>query len=62
MVARDVGIGIIPETAALRAKKTMDLRLIRLTDAWASRKLTICVRSFEELPVHARELVAHLKT
>lgn len=62
MVAQNVGLGIIPETAAKRARERMDLRLVRITDAWASRQLTICVRDFDSLPTHARELVLHLKT
>ena len=28
---------------------------------WAVRDLTICVRSFRELPTHARQLVEHLR-
>jgi hypothetical protein len=35
---------------------------VTLTDSWAERDLTICVRNFEELPVFARELVAHLRS
>lgn len=62
MVAQNVGLGIIPETAARRAGESMDLRLVQITDAWASRQLTICVRDFDALPTHARELVLHLKT
>jgi hypothetical protein len=31
-----------------------------LTDAWAVRELTICIRSLAELPPFARQLVEHL--
>jgi DNA-binding transcriptional LysR family regulator len=61
MVARNVGLGIIPEAAALRAKKTQDIRVLRLKDEWAERPLSICMRNLAELPLHARELVEHLK-
>jgi hypothetical protein len=33
-----------------------------LTDAWAVRELTICVRNFNELPPYARQLVEHLRS
>lgn len=60
LVADDVGIGIVPETAARRYGRSMAIRSIRLSDAWARRPLAICIRSLEALPQHARELVEHL--
>jgi hypothetical protein len=38
----------------------MSIRKIELSDDWAVRKLTICVRRRADLPVYARELVRHL--
>jgi DNA-binding transcriptional LysR family regulator len=61
MVENDVGIGVIPETAALRCQKSMAIRRVRLSDAWAFRRLTICVRSFDELPAHARQLIEQIR-
>jgi DNA-binding transcriptional LysR family regulator len=61
MVERNVGIGVVPETTAKRAALSMAVTPVTLTDSWAERDLTICVRNFEELPVFARELVAHLR-
>jgi molybdate transport repressor ModE-like protein len=61
MVERNVGIGVVPETTAKRAALSMAVTPVTLTDAWAERALTICVRNFEELPIFARELVAHLR-
>jgi DNA-binding transcriptional LysR family regulator len=61
MVERNVGIGVVPETTARRAALSMAITPVTLTDSWAERDLTICVRNFEELPVFARELVAHLR-
>jgi len=57
MVAGGVGVAVIPETAAELAAKTMDIRLMRLTDAWASRQLTICLRSYADLPAYAKDLI-----
>ena len=34
---------------------------VALTDPWAVRELTICIRSFDELPPYARQLVEHLR-
>jgi DNA-binding transcriptional LysR family regulator len=61
MVERNVGIGIVPETTAKRTALSMAITPVTLTDSWAERDLTICVRKFEELPIFARELVAHLR-
>ncbi len=61
MVERNVGIGVVPETTAKRAALSMAITPVTLTDSWAERDLTICVRKFEELPIFARELVAHLR-
>jgi DNA-binding transcriptional LysR family regulator len=61
LVERGVGIGIVPETTARWATKAMAIADVPLTDPWAVRDLTICVRSFRELPTHARQLVEHLR-
>ncbi|WP_034297565.1 LysR substrate-binding domain-containing protein [Herbaspirillum sp. RV1423] len=61
MVERDVGIAIIPETAALRCQKTTAIRCIPLSDAWATRRLLICVRNQDELPGHTRQLLEQLR-
>src|SRR5271168_1291560 len=56
----NVGIGIVPATTAERHAKTMSIRRIELTDQWAVRNLTICIRREADLPIYARELVRHL--
>src|SRR5499427_653064 len=61
LVECNVGIGIVPETTARWATKAMAIAAVPLTDAWAVRDLTICVRSFSQLPTHARQLVEHLR-
>ena len=60
MIAAQVGIGVIPETAAHRYVKNLPLKIITLSDDWALRKLHICVRQFDKLPVFAKELVSLL--
>ena len=61
MVERNVGVGVIPEHAAIRLERSMGIRRVRLTDAWATRLLRICVRHFDDLPVFARQLIEHLR-
>ncbi|HEX7012067.1 MAG TPA: LysR family transcriptional regulator [Steroidobacteraceae bacterium] len=60
LVECNVGVGIVPETTAIRSRRSMNLRQIELTDEWAIRNLSICVRRLEELPNYAQELVRHL--
>ena len=61
LVECGVGIGIVPETTARRVARTMAISAVELSDAWALRELTICIRSFAELPPYARQLVEHLR-
>ncbi|MGA8697524.1 MAG: LysR family transcriptional regulator, partial [Xanthobacteraceae bacterium] len=57
-----VGIGIVPQTTARRVAKTMAIKPVTLSDPWAVRDLTICVKSRDELPVYGRQLVEHLRS
>jgi DNA-binding transcriptional LysR family regulator len=61
LVECNVGIGIVPETTARRAARTMAIVPIALSDSWALRELKICVRDVAELPPYARQLVEHLR-
>ena len=61
MVECRVGIGIVPETTARRVARTMAISAVALSDVWALRELTICIRSLAELPPYARQLVEHLR-
>jgi DNA-binding transcriptional LysR family regulator len=56
-----VGIGIVPETTARRVAPTMAIATVALTDPWAVRELTLCLRDVDELPPYARQLVEHLR-
>ena len=61
MVAADVGVAVVPETAARRCARSMPIVAIRIRDAWANRRLTICARSFKALPRPAKQLVDYLR-
>ncbi|TWT05757.1 LysR family transcriptional regulator [Reyranella sp. CPCC 100927] len=61
LVARGVGVGIVPQTAARRCDRVLPFATVPFTDAWALRRLTICVRRLDALPTHGQQLVAHLK-
>ena len=60
MVQAGLGIGVLPEEAAHAFARPMGLRLVLLTDAWARRKMYVCVRQYASLPPPARQLVDHL--
>jgi DNA-binding transcriptional LysR family regulator len=56
-----VGIGIVPDSTARRVVRNMAIKRVALTDPWAERELTICIRSLAALPAYAQELVQHLR-
>lgn len=60
MVEAGVGVGVVPETSANRAARTMAIAIVPLEDPWAARDLRICVRSLAALPPSARRLVGFL--
>jgi DNA-binding transcriptional LysR family regulator len=60
MVQTNIGIGVLPHSVAQRHAKTMDIRLVSLSDDWAIRNLQICARDFDALPAFARDLIALL--
>lgn len=62
MAGQGVGIGIIPETAARRYRRSMNIAVIRLAEDWATRLLSLCVRSQAEMTPLARDLLSHLRT
>ncbi|WP_411034061.1 LysR family transcriptional regulator [Shinella sp. BYT-45] len=60
MAGAGVGIGIVPETAAHRCRRSMRISLTRLSDDWAVRRLSLCIRSDARLPPLAQSLLDHL--
>lgn len=61
MVENGVGIGVVPETAAIRCQRSMAIQRIPLANPWAERQLTICVRQSETLPFFTRQLIDAIK-
>lgn len=61
MVERNVGVGVVPETTVRWAARNMAIKAIDLTDSWARRELTICVRDLAALAPYARQLVEHMR-
>lgn len=57
MIGAGVGIGIVPESAALRNLAPMRLARVALSDAWNVRERYILVRRDESLPAHAQSLI-----
>src|ERR1700738_2852416 len=47
LVERNVGVGIVPETTARWAAQTLSIKAVQLTDHWALRDLSICVRDYK---------------
>ncbi|MHC8333548.1 LysR family transcriptional regulator [Pseudomonas sp. LB3P25] len=60
MVEAGVGIGIIPESAALRHSRTMKLEIVEIDEPWAIRERSILVRELDALPGAVRALIATL--
>lgn len=60
MIEAGVGIGIIPESAARRHSRTMQLALVALDEPWAVRERSILVRELDALPASVRALIATL--
>jgi molybdate transport repressor ModE-like protein len=61
LVERNAGIGIVPETTVRWAERSMAIKAVDLTDTWALRDLTICVRDVTQLSSFARQLVEHMR-
>jgi molybdate transport repressor ModE-like protein len=61
LVERNAGIGIVPETTMRWAARSMAIKPVDLTDTWALRDLTICVRDVTSLSPFARQLVEHMR-
>lgn len=60
MVEANVGIGVMPESAAIRHAQSTSIHIIQLLDEWAEREMKICVRRFDVLPTFARRLVDYI--
>jgi DNA-binding transcriptional LysR family regulator len=61
MVSQGVGPGIVSESAARRAGKTMPLKIVTITDSWAKRKLSLCLQRGQERPLYLEKFVAFIR-
>jgi DNA-binding transcriptional LysR family regulator len=62
MVEANVGIGILPQSAAARHSQSMQLAVVELTDPWAVRERSVIVKDLEGLPSYARDLVELIRS
>lgn len=60
LAGQGVGIGIVPESAARRVKRSARIAIAQIQDDWATRRLSVCVRSEEALTPPAKSLFEHL--
>jgi DNA-binding transcriptional LysR family regulator len=60
LVQAGMGVGILPEAAAHDFAPVMGLRLIHLKDAWADRRMLVCVRDVASLSSVGRKLFDQL--
>jgi molybdate transport repressor ModE-like protein len=60
MVEQGAGVAIVPATAARRYRGTLGIRVIELTDSWATRQLLICMRDRNAMTRMEKALVRHL--
>jgi DNA-binding transcriptional LysR family regulator len=57
MVESQVGVAILPASAAQRHAQTLAIDTVPLADDWAQRHMQICMRNLQALPGFARDLV-----
>jgi len=60
LVESGIGLAVVPQAAADRCRRSMSIRTLPLTDAWALRRLRLCVKETRALPAHAQWLLTHL--
>ena len=60
LVARGVGVGVMPESAARRLQQTQNLGVLTLNDPWADNPLHVCVRAPDLLSPAGRALLSSL--
>jgi DNA-binding transcriptional LysR family regulator len=58
MVEANVGIGVLPESAARRHARTMDIALVAIDEEWAVRQRFVVVRDRAALPAYTQRFIA----
>jgi DNA-binding transcriptional LysR family regulator len=61
MVSLGVGPGIVSESAARRASKTMPLAIVKLIDPWARRHLNLCLQREAKRPLYLKKFVSFVQ-
>jgi DNA-binding transcriptional LysR family regulator len=61
LVARGVGVGLMPEVLARRCAAGAPIDVVTLSDSHLNRQLFICTRSFASLPAYGQRLVQMLE-
>lgn len=61
MVEAGVGVGIVPDFAAQRYRRTMDFEILPLNEPWVERERSILVRNLELLPACAQSLIEAIR-
>jgi len=60
MVEQGVGVGVVPATMAQRQAARGAPRFIPIAEPWAERRLLLCTRRADALPLNARRLLQYL--
>jgi DNA-binding transcriptional LysR family regulator len=61
LVARGMGVGVVPLYLKASKERSLGLRFVPLSDAWAQLHSFVAVRDLDALPVAAQAFVAHLR-
>lgn len=61
MVAKGIGVGIVPMGIARRYRRRHDYQSLNLGDPWARRHLCLCFRDWGRLSAPVRSLLTHLE-
>jgi DNA-binding transcriptional LysR family regulator len=62
LVSQNVGIAIMPESAARSELSTSSIQVISLREPWAIWNSWLCVHSWEKLSAHGRQFLSRLVT
>ncbi|NEI74498.1 LysR family transcriptional regulator [Rhizobium lusitanum] len=60
MVAAGLGIAVVPDSVATSYAESLNVKVLKLNERWAERRLMICVRSIDALTPAAAAFLAHL--
>lgn len=57
MIESDIGIGILPKSAAQRHKQALRIELVELNDPWAVRERSVVFQNTDTMPQYMRDLI-----